>query len=113
MITNDVNQTIYECSELYEIRTLILIDKRTRLAVYGLIDHHYDTDKSVGGIKALFDETFDILRWQASPAIIINPLAIMNHIGLMKISVVTKHGDGNITIEDGERISVSDYMGLE
>lgn len=94
-------------------RLLVLSNHRKRKTVAVWFIQQYDNNLSIDAVRQMYDTTFDTVDWSLQPHLDETQIPIIQHIGLYRVTVLTKQLDGSVTVHDGESTPLDAMKGLE
>jgi hypothetical protein len=115
MIIRDISSFIQSVGENHDNRGIIMTDTRKSLTVGVLFESKFyqGSHPSIASLKSLFDNTFDEIHWGNKTTIEFSQLPFLEHIGLYKVTHVTKLTNGDIVVRDALNKPIDSYIGLE
>lgn len=94
------------------LRTAIFINETNSSWVHACFSYPYDQDESIAVLSQLFDDSFEKIKTNHRTVYCPTELPILQALGRFKITIVTKHADGNISIQGGAPSPVDGCIGM-
>ena len=110
-VTN-LSQIVSAATNEASLRTLVLIDLKTMVSVYGAFIYPYDQNQSPEAVSQMFDAALFKLEMTHQPQYTVTDIPIVQYIGRWKVTIVIRNKDNTLVIRDGEQKSIDSYLGV-
>lgn len=109
---HDILLVVQQASLRPHLRTVILVNEVDSSWAHACFSYPYDQDESIAVVKQLFDSSFEKIKTNHRTVYCPTELPILQALGRFKITTVTKHNNGSISIRDANPPCGDGYIAM-